>query len=71
MAREFLPNKFTLQGGGFAKRHPLRSWIFECYPRGRHDWDSIKEIPGVLYDGYRRAWLVPEEVLIMEVLDEA
>ena len=70
MPQTFLPNKVELPCGGFAKRHPLRPWVFECYPRGRPPWDELKDIPGVLYDGYRRAWLIPEEVLQMEVLNE-
>jgi hypothetical protein len=65
---KFLPKHVVLPSGQVAKRRYQEPWLFEVQAHRDGVFTRLAEIPGVAYDGYRRTWLIPEEVLVLEVL---
>ena len=66
---DFLADMGTLADGTRWKRRSHEPWFLDVYAaRGKNAWEErIKDIPGVGTDGYRRCWVMPEEVFVLYV----
>lgn len=69
MTVTFLEDKGRLPDGTRWRRRSHEPWFLDVFPGTNIAWqECIKDVAGVGVDGYRKSWVVPEEVFVLYVM---